>query len=48
MEGNEQVSVPKLKIIACKHPDAVDTTKGQKMKGESGGGGVQSTWSRWV
>jgi hypothetical protein len=29
MEG-EQVTVPKLKIIACKHPDAVDGNKGPK------------------
>lgn len=34
MEGNEQVSVPKLKIIACKHPDATDA-KGPKA-GNSG------------
>ncbi|CAG7846111.1 Transcription initiation factor IIA subunit 2 {ECO:0000256/PIRNR:PIRNR009415} [Serendipita indica DSM 11827] len=30
MEGGEQVPVEKLKIIACKHPDAADLTKGQK------------------
>jgi hypothetical protein len=35
MEGNEQVSVSKLKIIACKHPDATDTGKGPK-SGNSG------------
>ena len=29
MEGNESVSVPKLKIIACRHPDAADPAKGQ-------------------
>lgn len=29
MEGNEQISVPKLKVVACKHPEASDT-KGPK------------------
>lgn len=29
MEGNETVSVPKLKIISCRHPDAADPAKGQ-------------------
>jgi len=33
MEGNESVSVPKLKIIACRHPDAADPAKGPKSSG---------------
>jgi hypothetical protein len=33
MEGNENVSVPKLKIIACRHPDAADPAKGPKTGG---------------
>jgi len=33
MEGNENVSVPKLKIIACRHPDAADPAKGPKTSG---------------
>lgn len=36
MEGNEQIQVSKLKIIACKHPDAAEGSKGPKAGGTSG------------